>query len=105
MIIKTTLAAAALALSAPAFAAETDLGTAVVFGDLDLGSAEGAAQLERRIRRAAAQTCGYRGITSLDEQADINACRKEFVSEANSKLQLAYAASRNGRLARSLAAR
>jgi len=92
MTIKMTLAAAALALSAPAFAAETDLGTSVVYGDLDLASAKGAAQLERRVKRAATQACGVIPVINLNARETAMACHSGFIAEAHAKLEPAFAA-------------
>lgn len=105
MTIKMTLAAAALALSAPAFAAESDLGTAIVYSDLDLASAKGAAQLERRVQRAANQACGVIPVINLNAREHTKTCHSGFVAEAHAKLQPAFAAAANERRGTMLAAR
>lgn len=46
-----------LALSAPALARDEPVSVAVSYADLDLGTAAGVAQLDRRVRRAAAAIC------------------------------------------------
>lgn len=105
MTIKMTLAAAALALSAPAYAADNDLGTSVVYGDLDLASAKGSAKLERRVRLAAAQACGLIPVINLNAREHAMACHSDFIAEANSKLQPAFAAAADKRRGTTLAAR
>lgn len=72
-------ASAALALavlSAGAASAQSR----IAFGDLDLGTAAGAAQFDRRVDRAARAVCG--GGASLSEAR----CTSRFRAEATSRL-------------------
>lgn len=56
---KIALAAAALSMATVGYAAETEQRTTgVSYTDLDLTTAEGTAELDRRIDRAAQQVCG-----------------------------------------------
>lgn len=56
--IKLAIAASALALATTASAAETEQRTGrVVYADLDLSTAEGVAELDRRIASAAREVC------------------------------------------------
>lgn len=72
-------ASAALAvaiLSAGAASAQSR----IAYGDLDLGTASGAAQFDRRVDRAARSVCG--GRSSLGEAQ----CISRFRAEATSRL-------------------
>jgi len=97
MNIKSTIAAAALALSAPAFAAYDVTGTVnVQYGDLDLTSDAGMAHLQRRMHRAAEQICGYvppRGVTEQQKTAE---CQGDVIAQANANLEPALAAAGRG---------
>ena len=60
-MFKTTLAlavAGATLIAAPVMAEEQRRTVGVDYGDLDLSTAEGAAELDRRIDRAAREACG-----------------------------------------------
>lgn len=92
MNIKLSIAAVALAISAPAFAADDAIDTArVVYGDLDLASDSGIAKLEGRLRSAARQVCGVPG-RDLDEKQRIAACQDNAIAKANAELQPVLAA-------------
>lgn len=109
MSIKLAVAtAAAMALSAPAFAAYEISDTAKVeYKDLDLTTESGVAQLDRRVRRAAEQVCGYMPPRGLTEQLHVSECQSEIVALANAELQpaLASAGRSDVRLAASLVRR
>jgi UrcA family protein len=106
MNCKSTIAAAALALSAPAFAAHgiDDAAATVKYGDLDLASPRGIAHLERRVHRAAEQVCGYVPSRGLREQASVADCQEDFEARAGAQLQPVLAAAGRGdvRLAQSV---
>ena len=85
--------------AAPADAGYSKTGhpsTSVSYADLDLGSAEGIATLDRRIERAVRKVCGDRFLADLGERSDARKCgddtmlivkpqRDRAVAFANSK--------------------
>ena len=88
----TTLAIAAL----PASAANEKFASEVRYGDLNLATDAGVAQLQRRIGNAARKGCGYADGRDLKASQAAAACRKAAVSEAAPKIELAVANARNG---------
>lgn len=56
-MLKTILAAALVAAAAPAFARDSAHRIAVAYADLNLTTAEGIAELDRRIDRAVDRVC------------------------------------------------
>jgi UrcA family protein len=103
MNIKLGITATALALAAPAFAADKAATAKVAYGDLDLSSDSGIDRLERRLHRAARQVCGV-GSLDLGESQRITACRNQAIAQANEELQPILAAAGRGdvRLAQNL---
>jgi UrcA family protein len=92
------LLAAALLLSAPAFANEKQV--SVGYKDLNLTSTSGQETLDGRIQDAAAQVCTADGAMLLEKAQIIRRCRsmaladarhkaKTIVARANSDTQLA----------------
>lgn len=96
MNIKMSIAAIALALSAPAFAAGNDGAATVKYGDLNLASASGMAQLGRRVHNAAEQVCGYLPSRGLSERQRVSDCQDEVVADANAKLEPVLSAASGG---------
>lgn len=96
MNFKLTIAAAALALAAPALAAPMDLSEAVKvkYGDLDLSTDAGVAQLGRRLDHAAEQICGHVPPRGIGEQQRTAACQDNVVARANAVLAPVLAAAR-----------
>ena len=74
------LATGTVALSTPAFAAELEDKVSVKVGDLDLGTAKGAARLDRRIRAAAREICGHVPHQDLAMQALVESCQAQVVA-------------------------
>lgn len=89
MISRGLVAAITLGLPAaqPAFAntraAAPQIGERVVYADLDLTSNTGAAELLRRVRKAAVSACDSQGRgPSLEDQDRFDACRRTAVARA-----------------------
>lgn len=88
-----TLAIAALPASA---ATSEKFASEVRYGDLNLATETGVAQLQRRIGNAARKGCGYAEGRDLKASQAVAACRKAAISEAAPKVELAVANARNG---------
>ncbi len=78
--MKTFAAASACALALLVAGTATAQNYRISFGDLDLGSAEGAAQFDRRVSRAARAACN--GLTALDAVE----CTYKFRAQARNLL-------------------
>ena len=86
------LATGTVALSTPAWAAEFDEDSVSVrVGDLDLGTAKGAARLDRRIRAAAREICGAVPNQDLAMQAMVESCQARVISGAAAEKRSAVA--------------
>jgi UrcA family protein len=96
MNIKMSIAAAALALSAPAFAAENTPTATVKYGDINLASDTGVAQLSRRVQRAAVQLCGVVPARDMAERKSVSECQSDVIADASTKLQPVLAAAGQG---------
>lgn len=69
--------------ASPAFAGETQLRSIRVgYGDLDLASSTGRAQLDKRIHRAAGYVWGAHYIRELSLQDEVQDCRNDAVARA-----------------------
>ena len=98
MMILIALAAAAAAQPASALADEKQR-VEVSYADLNLTKREGAASLDRRVRRAAAEICG--GSTQGGvETLDVVGCRSDVVNTAQPQVTAAIerALSRRGQV-------
>ncbi len=85
------LAVAVLAAS-PAVQAADLSSVKVRFGDLDLSSAAGHAQLVSRIQQAASALCGGdEAHRSLGDQLTYRACRSDAIAAVTPQLQAALA--------------
>lgn len=98
-MIKTSLfVAAAMALSAPAIAADAPAGAvvrAVQFDDLNLESDAGRAQLERRLVRAAESICATSPVPdSAAVRAERDACVAEIAAGFDAQMTAAVKANR-----------
>lgn len=80
------LAGAAPAAELPSYESVT---TTVRYNDLDLSSAEGKAQLERRLSRAVSALCRPSGRLTLSEAEARSACVETARASAMEKLQTA----------------
>lgn len=89
-----TLAIAAAPASA---AAEVQFAREVRYGDLNLATAAGVAQLRRRIAKAARKACGRADGRDLTASQAAAACRRAAISAAAPKVELAAANARSGR--------
>lgn len=97
--IASFAAAAALLAAGPALAWDQDMRTAKVsHADLDLGSAEGRATLDRRIARATENVCGSYAGATVEEQDAIAGCRAK--AQRQIATQLANQRARNSVAAR-----
>lgn len=107
MNIKLTVAAVAMALSAPAFAANDSVDTAVVqYSDLDLSSARGVDRLQRRINQAAKQVCGEVPARELALRQEVIACQTNAIAKASAQLRpILAAAGSDVKLAQSFVSR
>ena len=107
MNIKLIVAAAAVALSAPAFAASEPVDTAIVeYGDLNLSSARGVATLQRRINHAAKQVCGEVPSREIALRQEVIDCQAGVIANAAAQLQPVLSAAGNDiKLAQSLVSR
>jgi len=99
-MINITLLASALSL-APAGtfanpAPMTETTQVVRYDDLDLASAEGQSQLDRRILSAARRVCDERRVPSAAQQARISACVATARSRARNELDELAAARKIG---------
>jgi UrcA family protein len=88
------LTAGTLALSTPIHAAPADEQVNVRIGDLDLSSAAGAAALDRRVRVAARQICGWVPATNLNLQRQVSDCQDSVVAGARGEIEIALASAR-----------
>ena len=87
--------AAALLVATPALAADPDqVVVSVSTGDLDLGSANGAATLDRRLDGAARQICGRIPGRDFTLQRVVSACREEVLAGARARADTMIAAAR-----------
>lgn len=88
----TTLAIVA----APASAATYEkFASEVRYGDLNLTTDEGVAQLQRRISNSARKACGHADGRDLTASQAAAACRQAAISAAAPKVELAVANARN----------
>ena len=95
----SALAAAALtvgtlALSTPVRAEPADYQVSVRIGDLDLSTARGAATLDRRVRAAARQICGWVPVSNLNMQRQVSDCQESVVAGARQEIEIALNSSR-----------
>ncbi|MFC3076629.1 UrcA family protein [Phenylobacterium terrae] len=82
--------AAALALSAPAWAKVEQVSARVSYADLDIGHPAGRQILERRVSRAATTIC--RDPSPFTPMRLIKACRAEALASARPQLLALYEA-------------
>lgn len=93
----TSLGATLATVAVPASAATDDkFASEVRYGDLDLKTDAGVAQLQRRIGNAVRKECGYSEARDLSTSMASAACRRAAISAAASKVELAVANARNG---------
>lgn len=98
-ITRTVLLAsmgAAAALAAPASAESLKFNSEVRYGDLNLTTDKGVAQLHQRIKAAARQACGYADGRDIRATQAVSACRQAALAQAAPKIDLAIANARNG---------
>jgi UrcA family protein len=86
-----TVAAACGALTLFAGAAQAQDAKQVRFGDLNLGSAEGAAELDRRISRAGAVLCQVPANVTQTAIRKVGTCKADVRAQAMSALPRAQA--------------
>jgi len=84
-----TLALAAAGLATPVAAAPHSV--AVKIGDLDLSTASGNAQLQRRLRSAANEICGVVPVLPLRNKAMAEACHDDVLASSADQVALARA--------------
>lgn len=83
------LLAAALVVSAPAFANEKKV--TVPYQDLSLTSVEGRKVLDNRLQNAAAEVCAIEGFRSLGRARVSRDCRDAALADARNKAQVVTA--------------
>ena len=92
-----SLGATLATVAAPASAATNEKFVSEVrYGDLNLTTDAGVAQLQRRIRNAVRKECGYADARDLGASMAAAECRKAAISVAAPKIDLAVANARNG---------
>lgn len=93
-----SLGAAALLPALPAAAGTVEhVSSEVRYGDLDLKSEAGVAQLKQRIRAAARKVCGGQvELRDIRARQAADRCLAAALAGANPKIQLAVANARNG---------
>lgn len=82
-LLTATLMAAALAapaLAEPMITVPSGHSVIVVTHDLDLTSAEGQRQLDRRLWRAAKQVCTFTSLRDLSESRLVDRCRADTLA-------------------------
>ena len=62
--------------------------------DLDLNTADGAARLHQRVKRAATKVCGAYYPADLRARANVMTCRSGALASASNDAQIAVAAAR-----------
>jgi UrcA family protein len=97
MLIRTILAAAALAGAAPVLAEPVTV--AVPHADLDLTREAGRKTLDQRVARAAQKVCGPIGTRDLARVAAHEACVAEARATAQPQVELALNAANARRVA------
>jgi len=91
------LALVAAATPSPAFALEPVTATSIVrTADLDLSSANGERELDRRIVQAAREVCGEASNVDLEGRNAVRQCRDETIAVAAAQREQLLAAARTG---------
>ena len=73
-------------------AANPDTAVRVSYADLDLGRAAGRAELDARLKAAAAEVCGTPDIRELGQVARASACTERALAGAHAQLAARAAA-------------
>ena len=90
-----TFATAVTAASPAAASGPTENRSAAVrYGDLDLKTADGATELNRRVARAASRICAAADPRDLGQVAAAHSCRSTAIANAQPSIQLAVNAAR-----------
>lgn len=96
-IVQSVLAAALVAtFPAAAQAAELQFRQTVAYGDLDLTTVEGTAELDRRIKRAANRVCRQTALFYHMPPSVRPTCWRLTYAETKSSIELAIAEARGG---------
>jgi UrcA family protein len=90
IIISAFLSSSIVSLAAPCMAQE-ESSVSVSFADLNLGSKDGAATLERRVARAVNEVCGSVDPRDLAVAADVRKCQTKAWAGARPKMEQAIA--------------
>lgn len=91
------IASTAMISPTVAEAAEAVTLTSIVeTADLDLSSASGQRELDRRIAGAARDVCGEASNVDLEGRNAVRACRDATIAEASAKREQLFAAARSG---------
>ena len=64
--------------------------------DLDLSTAKGQRELDRRIVRAAREVCGAPSDVDLEGKNDVRHCREQTIAQAASQREQLLAAAKSG---------
>jgi UrcA family protein len=90
--------AAIIAPTAGQAAEPITLTSIVQTADLDLASADGRRELDRRIVRAARDVCGTASDVDLEGKNDVRQCRAETIAAATSQREQLLAARSGSRI-------
>jgi UrcA family protein len=98
IILSAILSSSIIGVAAPCFAQE-EVSATVSYADLNLGSKEGAAVLERRIANAVSEVCGTADPRDLAVIAEVRKCQAKAWSGARPKMEQAIASFGSSRYA------
>lgn len=82
-VVAATTIGLACTAAAPASAQTEPRSVKVSFADLDLGSTNDRARLDRRINNAASYVCGSRYVRELSLAKQVDECRTDAIARAN----------------------
>jgi UrcA family protein len=95
-LLMPALVIATIVLATSAKAESPETATRIVrYADLDLATSQGAAELDRRIQRAAEMVCPAEGRSLADHERTA-ACRAKAVAESTAQARVAIAAAHGG---------
>ncbi|WP_164155336.1 UrcA family protein [Sandarakinorhabdus rubra] len=80
-------AVAVPALAEPMITVPSGRSLAVATGDLDLASAGGQRELDRRLWRAARQVCSFTALRDLSESRLVDRCRADALARVAARRQ------------------
>ena len=99
IVIISAVATAAVIRAAPALAEPASAEVNVSFvhtADLDLSTAGGQRQLDRRLAQAAREVCGTASDVDLEGKNEIRRCRDQVLAKAKAEREALLAAAERG---------